>query len=117
MVMRLASAIGGTLGRITLLAVVQPLLEVSPAVVDALTDEVTAFTATTLQGNITTWVWVVNDNPFCGAGSLYFTPPAPGIYELRVRGLTEEGLPSGGFFLFWVGGTQRTCRSIGVAFC
>ncbi len=78
----------------TLLAVVQPLLEVSPAVVDALTDEVTAFTATTLQGSITTWVWVVNDNPLAGAGSLYFTPPAPGIYELRVRGLTEEGLPS-----------------------
>jgi M6 family metalloprotease-like protein len=78
----------------TLLAVVQPLLEVSPAVVDALTGEVTAFTATTLQGNITTWVWVVNDNPLASAESLDFTPPVPGSYDLQVRGLTAEGLPS-----------------------
>ncbi|HIN08184.1 MAG TPA: hypothetical protein EYM67_00950, partial [Candidatus Poseidoniales archaeon] len=78
----------------SVLAVVQPLLEISPAMVDALTDEITTFTATTLQGTVATWEWEVNNNSLAGTRSLDFTPHEPGSYELRVRGLTEEGLQS-----------------------
>ncbi len=78
----------------SVLAVVQPLLEVSPAMVNALANEITTFTATTLQGSVATWEWEVNNNSLTGAGSLDFTPPEPGSYEMRVRGLTAEGLSS-----------------------
>ena len=82
-------------GNWTLMTVVQPLLSLSPQTVNALTDEMTSFNATALQGSVTTWEW--DGNLTVEGGDMFsfgFVPEAPGSYELRVRGLTPGGLPS-----------------------
>ena len=82
-------------GNWTLLAVVQPLLALYPQTVDALTGEMTSFSATALQGNMATWEWDGNLTVEGGDEFAFgFVPEAPGSYELRVRGLTPGGLPS-----------------------
>ncbi|MCH2440789.1 MAG: hypothetical protein MK220_05620, partial [Candidatus Poseidoniia archaeon] len=82
-------------GNWTLLVVVQPLLTLSPQTVDALTGEMTSFSATALQGNVATWEWDGNLTIEGGDEFAFgFVPETPGSYELRVRGLTPGGLPS-----------------------
>ncbi|SVC83149.1 uncharacterized protein METZ01_LOCUS336003, partial [marine metagenome] len=71
-------------GNWTLMTVVQPLLSLSPQTVNALTDEMTSFNATALQGSVTTWEW--DGNLTVEGGDMFsfsFGPEAPGSYELR----------------------------------